>query len=138
LFGVPRYGSGDCGDSTSGDDWGSSLRHVVAVGVVLDAPNISADAKRMNFTNLARGRKICFSKREWMWLLQQCVEIGLGRASVDCGRIDSECERLPAPQMFLMWTSSAYAARRYARQNQQTMDAGFPAFAMNERDIPDG
>jgi len=49
---------------TSGDDWGFiSSGTWSLVGVVLDAPNISADAKRMNFTNLGgAGGKFVFSK----------------------------------------------------------------------------
>jgi len=127
---------------TSGDDWAFiSSGTWSLVGVVLDAPNISADAKRMNFTNLGgAGGKICFLKNvNGMWLLQQCVEdwARTGQAWTVEELIRS-CERLPAPQMFFDVDDPVLMlpGDMHGKINKQLEAAGLPAFAMNERDIP--
>jgi len=126
----------------SGDDWGFiSSGTWSLLGVVLDTPNISADAKRMNFTNLGgAGGKICFLKNvNGMWLLQQCVEdwARTGQAWTVEELIRS-CERLPAPQMFFDVDDPVLMlpGDMHGKINRQMEAAGFPAFAMNERDIP--
>ena len=126
----------------SGDDWAFiSSGTWSLVGVVVDAPNISADAKRMNFTNLGgAGGKICFLKNvNGMWLLQQCMEdwARTGQAWTVEELIRS-CERLPAPQMFFDVDDPVLMlpGDMHGKINKQLEAAGFPVFAMNDRDIP--
>ena len=126
----------------SGDDWAFvSSGTWSLVGVVLDVPNISGDAKRMNFTNLGgAGGKSCFLKNvNGMWLLQQCMECWTrtGQAwSVE--ELIRSCERLPAPQMLFDVDDPVLMlpGDMHGKINKQMEAAGFPAFAMNERDIP--
>jgi len=95
----------------------------------------------MNFTNLGgAGGKICFLKNvNGMWLLQQCVEdwARTGQAWTVEELIRS-CERLPAPQMFFDVDDPVLMlpGDMHGKINRQMEAAGFPAFAMNERDIP--
>jgi rhamnulokinase len=125
-----------------GDDWAFiSSGTWSLVGVVLDVPNISGDAKRMNFTNLGgAGGKICFLKNvNGMWLLQQCMEdwARAGQAWTVEELIRS-CERLPVTQKLFDVDDPALMlpGDMHGKINKQMEAAGFPAFAMNERGIP--
>src|SRR5256885_746367 len=126
----------------SGEDWAFiSSGTWSLVGVVLDAPNISADAKRMNFANLGgAGGKICFLKNvNGMWLLRQCMEdwARAGQAWTVEELIRS-CQRFPAPPMLFDVDDPLLMlpGDMHGKINKQMEAAGFPAFAMNERDIP--
>ena len=126
----------------SGDDWAFiSSGTWSLIGVVLDVPNISADAKRMNFTNLGgAGGTICFLKNvNGMWLLQQCMEDWARAGQVwTVEELIRSCERLPAPQMLFDVDDPALVlpGDMHSKINKQMEAAGFPGFAMNERDIP--
>jgi len=128
--------------SASGDDWAFiSSGTWSLVGVVLDVPNISADAKRMNFTNLGgAGGKICFLKNvNGMWLLQQCMEDWARAGQLwTVEELILSCERLPALQMLFDVDDPVLMqpGDMHGKINKQMEAAGFPAFAMNERDIP--
>src|SRR5262249_18839854 len=85
----------------SGDDWAFiSSGTWSLVGTVLDAPCVTNDAFRLNFTNLGGvGGKICFLKNvNGMWLIGQCLdEWASDGHNLRLEELLERCEFLPAP-----------------------------------------
>jgi rhamnulokinase len=126
----------------SGDDWAFiSSGTWSLVGVVLESPNISSEARKLNFTNLGgAGGTICFLKNvNGMWLLQQCMEdwAKAGRV-VSVEELIRSCEKMPEPRVLfdVEEPQLMLPGDMHGKINKQIEAAGFAAFAMNERDIP--
>jgi rhamnulokinase len=85
----------------SGDDWAFiSSGTWSLVGTVLHQPCVTAEAQRMNFTNLGGvGGAFCFLKNvNGMWLLQQCIEEWAQTGqSWTLEDLVIQCSALPAP-----------------------------------------
>jgi len=88
-----------------GDDWAFiSSGTWSLVGTVLQRPCVSAEARKMNFTNLGGvGGTICFLRNvNGMWLLRECMELWAKAGQVwTIGELLRECERLPRPKCLI-------------------------------------
>ncbi len=126
----------------SGEDWAFiSSGTWSLVGVVLLSPNVSPEARKLNFTNLGgAGGKICFLKNvNGMWLLQQCMEDWAKAGYVSSvEELIRECEKLPEPRVLFDVDDPELMlpGDMHAKIKKQIEAAGYPAFEMNKRDIP--
>jgi rhamnulokinase len=126
----------------SGDDWAFiSSGTWSLIGVVVESPNISAEPRTLNFTNLGgAGGKICFLKNvNGMWLLQQCMEDWTKAGYVYAvEELIRSCEEMPEPRVLFDVEDPQLMlpGDMHGKINKQMESAGFAAFAMNEGDIP--
>ena len=126
----------------TGNDWAFiSSGTWSLVGTVLDAPNVSAEAQTMNFTNLGGiGGNICFLKNvNGMWLLQQCMEEWEQKGfRFTLQEVVNSCAALPAPAWLIDVDDPELMLPGGVLEkiNRQLERQGQPAFGADKASVP--
>ena len=126
----------------TGDDWAFiSSGTWSLVGTVISSPCVSAEAQRMNFTNLGGvGGTICFLKNvNGMWLLRQCMDEWEGHGHLySVADLLQRCASLTAPDHLIDVDDPPLLlpGDMLAKINAQRKRGGHRPFSLESGDIP--